>query len=255
MTDIDLQEPTTIDHLISPHTALLRTALDAYWQDCHDGRNPAFGPCLLHGPGGLGKRLTTRVLAQELGLEVREILASTVWRSSEVGEFFLEAHAAGAAIAMLCDSPMIPLAFQDRFYHAVKIGLVTVRHAAGQFETVQFDLRRCPIFLCCTEPQMSGRVLGQFRLQLAFGPYDKQRMDAIVRQRATLMAWSLADEGVSEVVGVSKGRPGRAMQVLRIAWMVCRAASRITGDDVSQAVRLLEDQGSAERSQKRSASR
>ena len=257
MTDIDLREPTTIDHLISPHAPLLRTALDAYWQDCHDGRNPAFGPCLLHGPAGLGKRLAARILAQELGLETLEILASTAWRSSEVGEFFFDAYSRGAAIIILCDAPMVPLVIQDRFYYAVKIGLLTVRHSAGHMETIRFDLRRCPILLCCTEPRMGERVLSQFRLRLGFGPYNKQQMDQIVRQRAGLMAWSLADEGVSQIVGASKGRPGLAVQVLRTSWMVCRAGgrSRISGDDVSQAVRLLEDQGSSRRSSKRSASR
>lgn len=224
--DVYELEPQVIDHLISPHTEIMRNALDSYWIDRREGKNSTFGPVLIYGAPFQGKRLAANIMASELGVELREIITSGMWRSADVAEALHDAHASSQALLVLCELAPLPPGFQDCLYYAIHHGVVTTRGNMGDVTTTKFDKSRCPLFVVCPLPEMSERLLSQFRLVLRFQGYSADHMNRIIEQRLSVSGWTLADEALPKIVAYAKGRPGIAMHILNVAHMIARAEDK-----------------------------
>ncbi|NLX21040.1 MAG: hypothetical protein GXY55_05120 [Phycisphaerae bacterium] len=228
MMDINEWEPRTINHLISPHTQTVRHALEAFWEVRREGRDHVgFGPTLLYGPAYLGRRLTARIIAHELGLEVTEVLVSdSLWRSSEIAEVMLDAQRSGTALVVLCELSSLPRGFESALYSAIRSGVLCSRSVTGRLEAHSFKIARCPIFVVCGQGNLCQRVIGQFRLILRFDPYPPDLLTQVVGQRAKALGWSLRDDAVALAVKDAKGRPGWALQIIAASRMLAREAGK-----------------------------
>jgi len=79
--------PCVLEQLVGQSKVLsvLRTHLDAYWNDRAAGRNPVLNHYLFAGPPGSGKTQVANILAKELAVPMTTVTADALRSASGYG--------------------------------------------------------------------------------------------------------------------------------------------------------------------------
>lgn len=216
-TPKDLREiqPTSFRHIIGQnHVAkALQIAVDASFQE-----GKRLDELLLCSPPGLGKSCLVTVLASELAVPFKEILAQSITNTAELNGTLLEAS---EGILFLDEIHLLHPAIQ----HNLLMVLDKRRINLSCGKTVQsVPVADFTLIGATTDPDgLIGPLLDRFRIILHLDYYSQQELAQIVRQRCLAMGWQYEPELPEEIAKRGHDTPRLALRLLISARRVAMA--------------------------------
>jgi len=203
--------PQCIDHFIGakPIVDRVKVALEAAW---NVGNGCMFPHSLMVGPPGLGKTELSRIVANEMGVELVEALGQTIRSTAELNGVLLQAE---GGCLLLDESHSLPADIQIALLKVLQEGTIFLRNAlsGGNVKTMQLK-PFCLIAATTDEWAMTRPLIDRFRLILRFDFYSVAEMTLLITRRARAADIAL-DDGVAELIAQrAKGTPRIALRLL-----------------------------------------
>jgi Holliday junction DNA helicase RuvB len=200
--------PPTLDHCHGQReaAALLRTALEAAWND--GTRLPHM---LFTGPPGVGKTLFAHIIAKEMAAVVHERLGQTLDAPAAVNGLLIEAN--NRDIVFLDEAHELPPMAQTVLYRALDDRFVFVN--GHRDRTLKLPVADFSLILATTDEYgLLQPLRDRCKLVVPFGWYAADDLSAIVVQRARMMGVELDGDVAVAIATRSKETPRLAIRLL-----------------------------------------
>jgi Holliday junction DNA helicase RuvB len=226
--------PPTLNHCHGQReaVALLRTALEAAWNDA--GRLPH---TLLTGPPGVGKTMFAHLAAREMAVTLHERLGQTLDVPAAVNGLLMQA--ADKDVVFIDEAHELPPASQTVLYRAVDDRILFVRTRGDR--TLTLPVADFTLVLATTDEYgLLQPLRDRCKLLIPFSWYDVEDLCTIVTQRATMMAIDI-DSTVAEAIAArAKQTPRLAIRLLESCHRYARSRNdhRIEMDHFTATVEL-----------------
>jgi len=200
--------PPTLDHCHGQReaVALLRTALEASWND--GIRLPHM---LFTGPPGVGKTLFAHLAAREMAVTVHERLGQTLDVPASVNGLLMEAD--DKDIVFIDEAHELPPGSQTMLYRALDDRFVFVN---GQRDrTLKLPVADFTLVMATTDEYgLLQPLRDRCKLLIPFGWYGADELSTIVKQRAQMMRVELAGDVANAIATRAKETPRLAIRLL-----------------------------------------
>ena len=212
--------PTVIEHFVGQENvkALVRTALEASWQD-----GSIFPNSLALGDAGLGKTAISHLIAKETASNCHEILAGSFKNVSDLHCFLLN-----------CKEK--DLLFFDEL-HSMKKDLMLVLYRAMDSKKVFIKTPNkkkpytinlpdlCIIGATTDYHNIPKPMLDRFKLVLFFEHYSNSEIKTILQNRCKKISWKCSEETFNKISCMSRGVPRIGLRILENSYRVARSES------------------------------
>ncbi len=228
---------TTLNHVVGQKRAVtvLRTALDAYWNErSKTGEEDAFPHLLMCGPGGTGKTMLSELIAQELCTECHVELAQNI---SSIGQM--------QGLLMMLEPGHILLIDE---IHELNDSVQVCLYRALEERKLFLGGKRKPVLLppfslvgaTTHEFLLTPSMRQRFRLVLRLEHYTDNEIAMLIAQRAKRLGWQIDGQSVAELGKRSRGVPRLAVRNLESAKRVCSAKADeiITPNHVAEMLEM-----------------
>jgi Holliday junction DNA helicase RuvB len=185
--------------------ALLRTALEAAWNDA--GRLPH---TLLTGPPGVGKTMFAHLMAKEMAVTLHERLGQTLDPAAVSG---LLIQARCKDVVFIDEAHELPPASQTVLYRAVDDRILFVRTRGDR--TLTLPVADFTLVLATTDEYgLLQPLRDRCKLLIPFSYYGAAELCPIITQRASMMGIEV-DSSVAEAIAArAKQTPRLAIRLL-----------------------------------------
>lgn len=210
----------TLNQVVGQQRAVrvLRTALDAYWNErSKTGEEAAFPHFLIVGPSGTGKTTLTELVARELCTKVEVQLAQNLQSIQQIQGLlmFLEP----GHILLIDECHQLNDAVQTCLYRCVEDRKLFLGGNRKPIELPPFCLAGATTHEFLLNTSMQQR----FRLVIRLEHYAHDEIALLIAQRAKRLGWQIDADSVGELAKRSRGVPRLAVRMLESARRVCSA--------------------------------
>jgi Holliday junction DNA helicase RuvB len=235
-SDINAVSPNILEQFVGQDECVVRVkvALEAAWAD-----GTRFPHTLMVGPPGVGKSLMAKVIAKEMGCELREALAQTLGLGGELSALLLEAGDRDCVFLDEADE-MYPY-HMSLLYRSLEEGKLFVPRGESTEATRSIPLSSFTLLAATNnEFQLVQPLRERFRLILRFDYYSVEALTLLLRQRAMALHWGIEEEALSGIAGRGRGTPRVALRLLEACRRTCRSQyeSVITMQHFEQTCRM-----------------
>lgn len=216
--DLSAVEPDSIYQMIGQSQVRNQVITAVNAAENNGGRFES--PVLCVGPGGCGKSQTAKCIANMLGTECRVVLAQTLKTTGDVAACFLEQKA--GSVLFLEEAAGLSDAVQLAMYLAIDSNKVYV--PGRNRSPVALDLEPFTLLLATTHEFVLNDSLRQrCRMILRFQHYSEEELRMIAKQRATALAWSVAEDVFVEAARRGRGTPRLVLRLLNASQRTARS--------------------------------
>jgi len=212
--------PTVIEHFVGQENvkALVRTALEASWQD-----GSIYPNTLALGDAGLGNTAISHLIAKETASTCHEVLAGSFKNISDLHGFLLS-----------CKEK--DLLFFDEL-HSLKKDLMLVLYRAMDSKKVFIKTpnKKKPFTISLPDLCIIGAttdyhnipkpMLDRFKLVLFFEHYSDEEIKTILNNRCKKIGWKCSEETFNQISCMSRGVPRIGLRILENSYRVARSES------------------------------
>jgi Holliday junction DNA helicase RuvB len=225
--------PCVLEQLVGQQQVLsvLRTHLDAYWNDRAAGRNPVLTHYLFAGPPGSGKTQVAHILAKELAVPLVTVTADALSTAQNIHRILMELEPDSILfideVHSLCRYP-VPETILLKALAENKVCLGGSR--GGKPATIEL-----PRFCCIaatTDPWSLHPATRQRFFTLNFGFYSNDELTEIARRRAKAMS-------IEYEPGVLDELAKRAKETPRICLALLKACHKTARSQNTDAITML----------------
>ena len=181
-----------------------------------------FPSALFTGAAGLGKSQLVGIIANEMGVELRETLAQTLTTTGELGALLLEAQRGD--IVFLDEADALPEAQQVLLYRALAEKKLFVPRGGSGRAARALPLEDFTLILASNhESRLASPLVQRFKLLCRFEFYTTNEIANLLTTRIEALGWTCGDGVVAAVAQRSRGVPRVGLRVLEAVYRVAQS--------------------------------
>jgi len=219
--DVNAVKPQTLNHLVGNTHVIeqVRVALDAAQMDAR-----RFDHSILTGAPGLGKTQICHVIAQEMAVDLHEVLGQSVGSSGDLNALLLAAK--DRDIVYIDECHELAKEHQTALYLALDQRKLVISGRGRSPQTI--PLADFTLLLSTTdEYSLLQPLRHRARLELRLEPFTVEELTRVLLQRIRGLHWDVHEEILPLIAKRSRGTPRLALRLLQS----CHRCARSEGED------------------------
>ncbi len=205
-------------------------------------RGEALDHVLFHGPPGLGKTTLAQVVANEMGVKIRNTAGPAIERAGDLAAILTNMRAGD--ILFIDEVHRLGRAVEEILYPAMEDFVLDIVVGKGPgAKNVRLKLPRFTVVGATTRlALLTAPLRARFGAVYRMDFYELDAIESIVLRGAAILQVPIAPEGASEIALRSRGTPRVALRLLRRVrdYAQVRAEGEITLETAVAALNLLE---------------
>jgi Holliday junction DNA helicase RuvB len=178
-------------------------------------RGEALDHILFHGPPGLGKTTLSRIVANELGVSIKETSGPVIEKPADLAGLLtnLEAH----DVLFIDEIHRLSTVVEEYLYAAMEDFRIDIMIDSGpSARSVQINLNPFTLIGATTRSGLlTAPLLSRFGIKSRLEYYDTPTLKNILTRSAKILNTKLTSDAATEIAGRSRGTPRIANGLLR----------------------------------------
>jgi Holliday junction DNA helicase RuvB len=178
-------------------------------------RGEALDHILFHGPPGLGKTTLSRIVANELGVSIKETSGPVIEKPADLAGLLtnLEAH----DVLFIDEIHRLSTVVEEYLYAAMEDFRIDIMIDSGpSARSVQINLNPFTLIGATTRSGLlTAPLLSRFGIKSRLEYYDTATLKNILTRSAKILNTKLTSDAATEIAGRSRGTPRIANGLLR----------------------------------------
>jgi len=178
-------------------------------------RSEALDHVLFHGPSGLGKTTLSRIVANELGVNIKETSGPVIEKPGELAGLLTNLEAND--VLFIDEIHRLSTVVEEYLYAAMEDYRIDIMIDTGpNARSIQLNLNPFTLIGATTRSGLlTAPLLSRFAIKSRLEYYDAETLNRIIQRSAKILGTKISKEAVGEIGKRSRGIPRIANGLLR----------------------------------------